>query len=209
MSTDYLAQALLNHVYRNTTFTSPATVWVGLITAITDLEAGTVTEASYSGYARQECAFDAPAADAGGHYVDNTAQESFGQKGDAGSINNIGIGVWDAVSAGNLLAIAFVDADAPVFATVTLANPGVLTAPNHTLANGQTVRVEAVPGAALPTGLAEDTEYTIANLSGDAFDLNTEATSSGACLVRPYTAVVVNQNDTPQLAAGAFKIYLD
>jgi hypothetical protein len=209
MSTDYLAQALLNHVYRNTPYSSEVTVYSGLIQVVTDAEAGTITESSYTGYTRQATAFDAPAADAGGHYVDNTAQESYGQKTDGGSVTIIAIGVWDASSSGNLLSLTFVDADAPVFGTFSSASPGVCTAPNNTLANGQTVRLEAVPGAALPTGLSEDTEYTIANLSGDTFDLGTTTSSTGTALVRPYTGVTVNQNDTPQLAAGALKIYLD
>jgi len=209
MSTTYLADALLNHVYRNTALTSPTTVYTGLIQTITDIEAGTVTESSYSGYGRQGTAFDAPAAGLGGRFVQSTAQESYGQKGDAGSITVIAVGAWDASTAGNLLSVTLVDADAPVFATVTLASPGVFTAPGHTLSNSQTCRLEAVPGAALPAGLSENTTYTIASVSGDTFTVSTNTTTSGSCLVRPFTGVTVNQNDTPQVAAAALKIYMD
>ena len=205
-----LADDILEHVYRNVVYTSPTTVYVGLIEAITDLEAGSVTEATYTGYARQACAFDAAQAGLGGRFVQNTAQESFGQKTDAGSPTMIAIGVWDALTVGNLLSITFIDADAPIFATATLASPGVWTAPAHGLANGQSVRLQAVPGLALPTGAAEDTDYVVANVATDTFELTGLNTSStGAALAMPYTAVTVNQNDTPQLAAAALKIYLD
>jgi hypothetical protein len=52
MRTTYTSDKILN-LYRGTTFTAPATVYAGLLTAVTDAEAGTVTETTYGGYARQ------------------------------------------------------------------------------------------------------------------------------------------------------------
>lgn len=49
-------------ILRKTAVTTATTVEYGLITAYTDLEAGTVTEANYAGYARQAAAFSAPSA---------------------------------------------------------------------------------------------------------------------------------------------------
>jgi hypothetical protein len=57
---NYLEDALINAVFRNTTYTSPATVYVALYTAVTDAEAGTGTEVTGGAYARQSMAFDAP-----------------------------------------------------------------------------------------------------------------------------------------------------
>jgi hypothetical protein len=54
--TDYLEDALLKHVFTNTSYTSPTTIYVGLHTsADTDASAG--TEVSGSGYARQSASF--------------------------------------------------------------------------------------------------------------------------------------------------------
>ena len=57
---NYLENALVNHVLRNTALTSPTTVYLALYTAVTDAEAGTGTEVSGGAYARQAAAFDAP-----------------------------------------------------------------------------------------------------------------------------------------------------
>jgi lambda family phage portal protein len=60
MRTTYTSDKILN-LYRATTFTAPAAVYAGLLTAVTDAEAGTVTETSYGSYARQAITFGAPA----------------------------------------------------------------------------------------------------------------------------------------------------
>lgn len=94
---DYLENSIINHYLRNTSQTSPTTVYVSLHTA-DPLDAGSGTEVSGNGYARQACAFDAPS----NGVTQNTALESFtASGGNWGSITHIG--VWDAVSAGNLL----------------------------------------------------------------------------------------------------------
>ena len=73
--TDYLEDAILNHVLRNTALTSPATVYVGLTsTATTDADGG--TELSGNGYARQSVTFGAPAGDGSGS-VSNSAEVLF------------------------------------------------------------------------------------------------------------------------------------
>src|SRR3990172_5990150 len=77
--TTFLSDALLNAVLRNTTYTSPVTVYAGLISAVTDLEAGTVTEAAYTGYARAAAAFGAPAANSGARRCQNSGLLSFGK----------------------------------------------------------------------------------------------------------------------------------
>lgn len=71
---NYLENALVNHVLRNTPYTPPATVYLALFTAVTDAEAGTGTEVTATGYARQAVAFDAPSNGA----TQNAAVEDFG-----------------------------------------------------------------------------------------------------------------------------------
>lgn len=61
---DYLENALVNHVLRNTALTSPVTVYAGLWTSsssLAALEAGTLTnEATGGSYVRKAITFSAP-----------------------------------------------------------------------------------------------------------------------------------------------------
>lgn len=60
----YLANKIANHVYRNTAYTSPTTVYVALFTStasLAEIKAGTLTnEVSGGSYARQAATFAAP-----------------------------------------------------------------------------------------------------------------------------------------------------
>lgn len=104
--TDYLESALINAVLRNTSYTSPTTVYVSLhSTATTD--AGGGTELSGNGYARQSCAFDAPGATDG--TTQNTSAVTFSASGGAWSTATH-FAIWDAVSSGNMLFHAALDA---------------------------------------------------------------------------------------------------
>ncbi len=95
---DYLENALLDHVFRNTAYSSPATVYLALYTA-NPTDAGGGTEVTGAGYARQAITFGA----ASGGAMSNTAQVSFtASGGDYGTVT--GIGIFDASTAGNLLA---------------------------------------------------------------------------------------------------------
>src|SRR3954468_13362666 len=101
MRTTYTSDKILN-LYRGTTFTAPAAVYAGLLTAVTDAEAGTVTETTYGGYARQAIPCGAPGASLGGRQVLASAI-TFPAKSDAGAATIVAVGIFDAVSAGNLL----------------------------------------------------------------------------------------------------------
>ena len=56
---NYLENALINATLRNTSFTSPATVYVGLYTSDPG-EGNTGTEVSGTSYARQSATFGSP-----------------------------------------------------------------------------------------------------------------------------------------------------
>ena len=62
----YLQNKIANHIYRATSFTSPATVYAALFTStalLSDLNAGTLTnEVSGGSYARVAVTFGAPVA---------------------------------------------------------------------------------------------------------------------------------------------------
>lgn len=114
---NYLENALVNAVLRNTAFTSPATVYVALFTAVTDAEAGTGTEVSGGSYARVAVAWDAPSNGA----TQNTGTITFPQATASwGTITHFGI--FDALTAGNALTAI------------------KLLAVSKTVANGDTIR---------------------------------------------------------------------
>ena len=95
-TSDYLEAAVLDAVLRNTSYTSPTTVYVPLFTS-DPTDAGTGTECSGTGYARQSAAFSRTAG-----VADNTSAIEFPTAGGSwGTISHVGI--MDAVSSGNLL----------------------------------------------------------------------------------------------------------
>jgi hypothetical protein len=95
---DYLENAVLNHVFRNSALTSPTTVYLSLYT-VTPSDAGGGTEVTGGGYARQAITFGAPSAGA----IANTAAVAFTATGaNFGTI--VAVGIHDALTTGNLLA---------------------------------------------------------------------------------------------------------
>ena len=94
---NYLENALINATLRNTTYTSPATVYVSLYT--TDpTDADTGTEVSGGSYARTSVTFDAPS----NGVTQNSADVTFPTATASwGTVSHIG--VHDASTAGNLL----------------------------------------------------------------------------------------------------------
>jgi hypothetical protein len=94
---NYLEDALINATLRNTTYTSPATVYVGLYT--TDpTDANTGTEVSSGSYARQSVTFAAPSNGLSASDADVTFPQATGNWGTVGWI-----GILDAATSGNLL----------------------------------------------------------------------------------------------------------
>jgi len=94
---NYLENAIVNATLRNTSYTSPAAVYVALFT--TDpTDAGSGTEVSGGSYARQAATFGAPSNGAS----TTSADISFPQAtGSWGTVTHFG--VYDASSSGNLL----------------------------------------------------------------------------------------------------------
>lgn len=94
---NYLENALINATLRNTSYTSPATVYVGLYTSDpTDANSG--TEVSGGSYARTAVTFGAPS----NGVTTNSAAVEFPQAtGSWGTVTHIGI--LDASTSGNLL----------------------------------------------------------------------------------------------------------
>ena len=99
--TNYLEEALLDHVLRNTAYTSPTTVYVALYSAAPG-EAGGGTELTGNGYARQAITFGAPAQDGGVGRVTNSAEILFPEATDDW-LEATHFAILDADTAGNML----------------------------------------------------------------------------------------------------------
>ena len=98
--TNYLEDKIWNHVFGSTTYTKPTNWYVGLLTATPSDSAGG-TEVSGGSYARQVCAFTITGT--GPALATNTSAITFPTAtADWGIVGWIGI--YDAVSSGNLVA---------------------------------------------------------------------------------------------------------
>ena len=99
---DYLEQALINHILRGTAYSSPSAIYVALFTADPTDANVTANELDDSGYARQAVTghFNAPHATGG--YTSNDAVITFPAIVDA-QVVITHIGIYDALTVGNLL----------------------------------------------------------------------------------------------------------
>ncbi len=98
---NYLETALLNHVFRNTAYTSPTTVYVALYTS-DPTDADTGTEVSGGAYARQTVTFTAPTQVNDKATIKNASEIVFPlATANWGTITHVGI--RDAATGGNLL----------------------------------------------------------------------------------------------------------
>lgn len=96
---NYLETELLDHVFTNSAYTSPTAVYVSLHTANPDEDASGA-EVSGGGYARQAGSFTV----SGNTATTSAAIEYPTATADYGTVTHIGI--WDASTAGNMLAYA-------------------------------------------------------------------------------------------------------
>ena len=96
---NYLETKLLAHTFSNTAYTSPTTVYVGLFTT-NPAEDGSGTEVSGGSYARQSGSFTT----SGNTATTSAAIEFPTATASWGTITHVGI--YDASTAGNLLAYA-------------------------------------------------------------------------------------------------------
>lgn len=206
---NYTSDHLLEWSVGKTAMPTLPTVYVALFTAVGSDDGTGFTEVSGGSYAR--------VATAGSDWnaASGTAPSSLSN---ANSItfplstaswgNVIAWGLYDASTAGNLLAWDFLGNDPWYPFTCTLASPGKLTAIGITagsspaLANGAIVVVTAEYGGALPTGLTQYTEYTVANLASDVFDVSVNTSSTGNGMVRQITVQTIPINVTPSFAGG-------
>lgn len=101
---DYLEDKVLKHVFTNTAYTSPTTLYVALFTtAATDSAAGTEVSTTSTGYGRQSAAFTVSGTNPT-QAVNSAAIEWSTATASWGTITHVGI--YDASTAGNMIAWA-------------------------------------------------------------------------------------------------------
>ena len=116
-ATNYLERRLLHFLFKNNSlsFSSPGdSIYVGLCTAVSAAETGSVTEASFGGYARQQVA-TASWTTIGADSTDtqtakNTSAIEFPAKTDSGNVTITHVIIADASSSGNILFVGALDA---------------------------------------------------------------------------------------------------
>ena len=101
---NYLETEILDHVFAGAAYTAPSTKYLALFTAVADGEAGSVTEVTGGGYARQTVAFTT----SGNTTSNNAAVEYPTATANYGTVTHVG--VYDASSSGNLMAYATLSA---------------------------------------------------------------------------------------------------
>jgi hypothetical protein len=101
---NYLENAIINATLRNTSYTSPAAVYISLHTA-DPTDAGSGTEVSGGSYIRQAATFGAPSNGVSTTTADVTFPQATGNWGTIGWI-----GIWDAQTTGNLMYHTALDA---------------------------------------------------------------------------------------------------
>jgi hypothetical protein len=210
---DFLELELLDHVLGNAAYTAPATTHIALFTvAPTDTGGGTeVTGGSYARVAFTNNATNWPAASSG--LKQNGVAINFAQaSADWGTV--VAFGIFDASTSGNLLYWGWLGTDDGHVFTATTAD--VFTSPSHGFINTDQVRVYAVPGSTLPTGISAGTTYFVITVSGDTFSLSLtsggaaiDITVAGAGLIAKITAKPILNGDTASFAINALQVRED
>jgi hypothetical protein len=99
---DYLEDKVLDHVFGGTAYTAPTTLYVALYT-VAPTDTGGGTEVSGGAYARQTAAFTVSGTNPT-TATNSAAIESPTATADYGTV--VAVGIFDALSSGNLLAYA-------------------------------------------------------------------------------------------------------
>lgn len=103
-ATNYLENKVLDHVFRNVSYTPPTAVYVGLFT-VAPTDAGGGTEVAGGGYARQQYICSAAASGS----ISNNNTIEFPNTSWTGTV--VAVGIFDASSGGNLLSYTTVTSE--------------------------------------------------------------------------------------------------
>lgn len=202
---DYAAKKVLELLTGKTAFTTP-TVWVALFSTAPTADDGTgAVELSGNGYARVATSGANWNAASGTHpsTISNSADITF-PAATADWAAHVAWGLYDASSAGNLLAWDYLGAFDWKQFTCTSASPGVLTCPAHGFSNGDLVVVNTEYGAgSLPTTAGSWAgNKTVASAATDTFTAGVNTTSTGSGHVRKVQSQTVTNGTTYKFPGG-------
>jgi hypothetical protein len=204
---------MLQHVVGRTAFTMPS-VWLGLFTTA-GVDAGTgFTEVTGGSYARPTTSALWNAAVAGSPLpstITNSGTIAFpAATANWGTVTSWGL--FDAVSAGNLLFWDYMGNFSWLPFTATLASPSVLTSTAHGYANGDNVVVSAEYGGVLPSTAGSWAGLMlVAGAVADSFTVTNggsavNSTSTGDGLVRKVLPQIINSGVTASFAASTLTL---
>jgi len=210
--TDYFARKSLNAA---TGQDGVVPTWVALFTAV-GVDAGTgFTEVTGGSYARVSTSTSTWNAATGSapSTISNALAITFPTASASwGTI--IAWGLYDAATAGNLIAWDYMGNFNWLPATVSLASPGVITSPAHGYSVGNTVIFSTEYGGVAPSFSASNFtgQLVLAHAATDTFDVtnastavNTSSTGDGS--VRKILPTVVGTGATPSYGSGALALY--
>lgn len=212
---DYAENKILDHVFGNTAFSAPATLYLALFTTLPNDAGSGGTEVSGGGYARKDITNNTTNfPNASGGVKSNGAAFTFSAATIPwGTIK--GWGLYDASSAGNLIMKGLLRGAAQLF--TASASTETITATAHGLSDGNKVLV-FTDGGTLPGGLAEETEYYIIGSTANTFQLSTTSGGSAINLTTDgvgnnYVALsywkTIDQNDIMTVPTSSVSISLD
>jgi hypothetical protein len=214
--TNYTSQGVLNHIVGKTAIFTLKPSFVALFTAA-GLDDGTgFTEISGNAYARATTAAADWAAATGTapSTIQNANPIVFPTSTGAwGTI--AAFGIYDALTAGNLLAWDFFGSYAWLPASVVAASPAVLTSPRHGYLNGDTFYFSTEYGGTPPT--FSQGNFTgplvVANSLTDTFTCTNGGTvvntaTSGDGNVRKFTPQAIGVNVQATFPAGSLVVSL-
>jgi hypothetical protein len=212
--TDRTSQGILNHITGKTAIYTIPTAYVALFTAV-GTDAGTgFTEPSVGAYARVATAaadWNSASGSAPSQISNANTLTFTTATADWGSI--IAMGLYDASTAGNLLAWDFFGNYAWLPATVSAASPAVITAKGHGFSASDLVEWSIEYGGTNPTFSQSNFtgQLTVTSPSTDTFTVtnsatavNTSATGNG--MVRKLVAQSVNNGASAAFPAGSLII---
>jgi hypothetical protein len=214
--TSYMASGVLQHMTGKAAIFAMRPAYVALFTA-TGLDDGTgFTEVSGGAYAR--------VATAGGDWATPTGvSPSLCQNANpivfptstAGWGTIIGFGIYDALTAGNLMAWDFFGGFSWLPCSISAASPGVITSPRHGMLNGDTVMYSTEYGGTPPTYSAGSLTgpLVVSNSLTDTFTVTNagnvvNTATSGDGMIRKVASQSIIANVQATFPANALTIAL-
>lgn len=188
--------------------------YLAFVTAVTDMRAGTFTEASYTGYARVLIPWAANVAETSGRKQENSTTIT-GATNSGAAQALIGAFVMSAISGGVAKRFLGLGSNPQRRGYVDNATTNTILLAAHGYSADQHLFVQGLAGEALPAGLSENVAYYVGTvpdsnritLSTTAANANpVDITALGPVKILPYTAVTIDTDEFPEVAANALRI---